>query len=850
MDPLPLFDALSRVDRSVIVGLVRAYGDPARDGSYEYGIQRDTATWNAITTALDAAARGHSPRVTTVDPPTWLEPLVRRRLAFLSVHWPQFAAFLPIRLLERLGLVHVPHDDTYVLAMVSAAGDRRNVTNRADALRPDGGLLETLWRVFEVEGGGEISLANVDKNSVSAASWQRTFLDLVDDATLPRRQVMEACLDALRRDFSAYRAQWFAALYEALQPTEAEVVDQQDRLCALIASPVAPTVAFAVRRLASVPGSCLDNQATLIALAPAMGARAKSTATAALRLVSSIIARRPDLEGTATPIIAAALQHPHADVQRQAVTLLNRVGASEVTNAAITELLPSVQHAIGATISPDDAVIDPLPVDVRAAAAVVPIKPVELVERLAGVLEDPRDVIELELVLAGLASLEDPTKLTPLAKRASALLTTRREADQPGSLTGHLARLVVLAAGRSATVARPPRPIETFLRRRLDEVEAVLAGRAAPRTLAATPDSRAGWVSAETLLQRLKGAPLPLHHDLIAALLRLDPRERPSPSAVTDVGGELAEVLRHALGAAAAPASRREARRQFSTPAWWVAASRSRNPLAADEVVIAAGLDRNGQGFPLSTTLAVAGYPRRWQVGGRTYSGTSWTWTIDTGNHPGNWADDQPTVLTGSQSITGGPADWVSWSASVWPHDAEHFLVERSQSVLHAADWEHVIYDAVPVLKALVDHPGRLGTLAAATLASGLAGSTAEHRVVALDGAIRHLGSGRLTGRDLGNAMAQVSGPARTNRWVNILRDLGAAAPPGPQHVVDILSVLLPQLPYDHHGLSGLVELLLEQLLTSRRSADQQLTTWLLRVPTSTRAGRAAKHIISIDASP
>lgn len=850
MDPLAAFDALSAVGRRVICGLVREYGDPVRALSYEYAVQRDNATWNAVIAALDAAARGEVARVATVDPPGWLEPLVRRRLSNLSGHWPQFAAFLPIRLLERRGLVQVPHDDTYVLAIVSALGDRRNMTSRTDALRTDSGLLETLWRVFEVEGGGEISLANIDKYSVPAASWQQTFLDLVDGATLPRGRTLEACLDALRRDFSAYRAQWFAALYEALQPEPAEMSQHQDRLRALIASPVAPTVALAVRKLASVAGTGLDAEATLTVLGPAMGARAKSTATAALRLVASIVTLRPDLGPLAIPVVAAALQHQHADVQRRAVTLLGRVGANDVANAAMAELLPSVQHAIGSPLTADDAVIDPLPSDIRAGPPVVPIKPPELLERLAGVLENPRDVIELELVLAALARLEDPTKLTPLAKRATALLTSRSESDQPGSLTGQLAHTVLLAAGKSAVVTRPTRPIETFLRRRLDEVEAVLTGRAAPRTLAATPDSPAGWVSAEALIQRLSGEPRPRHHDVIAALLRLNPRERPSPAAGKALDGELAEAVRHALGAASSTASTREAARKISTPAWWVAASRAREPLAVDEHLLAAGLDRNGQGRPLSTTLSVTGDPRRWKVSGRTYSGTSWTWTIGTGDRPGNWIDDQPTVLTGSPSITGGPADWIPWAASVWPHDAEHFLVERGQSVLHAASWDQVLWDVVPVLTALLAHPGHLGTLAATTLASGLAGSTTEQRVIAVDGVISHLASGRLSGSDLGKAMAQVSGPARPNRWVASLRDLGAAVPAGPHHLVDILSVLLPQLPYDHHGLSALVELLLEQVLTSRRSTDEPLTTWLLQVPASTRAGRAARQILSIDSSP
>ncbi|WP_426503688.1 hypothetical protein ACPPVO_39545 [Dactylosporangium sp. McL0621] len=55
------------------------------------------------------------------DPaPARLQRDVAEIVADIAVHWPQRAMFAGVRLLERLGQVRLEHDDTYVLAMVSA----------------------------------------------------------------------------------------------------------------------------------------------------------------------------------------------------------------------------------------------------------------------------------------------------------------------------------------------------------------------------------------------------------------------------------------------------------------------------------------------------------------------------------------------------------------------------------------------------------------------------------------------------------------------------------------------------------------------------------------------------------
>ena len=104
------------------------------------------------------------------------------------------------------------------LATSAAGWDTTGI--RTFMLTHDSYLRENVfWRFFEVEGGGEISLANIDKFSSEDGSWKDTVVGLVNDGVLDRDRILRSCLEALNRDFSSYRAGWFSRLYDALDPS-------------------------------------------------------------------------------------------------------------------------------------------------------------------------------------------------------------------------------------------------------------------------------------------------------------------------------------------------------------------------------------------------------------------------------------------------------------------------------------------------------------------------------------------------------------------------------------------------------------------------------------------------------
>jgi hypothetical protein len=826
---VPSYDQLAGVDREVLWGLIGEHGGPARGATYEYAWQRDAATWEAVETALVAASAGESAGRTTA--PRWLDPLVRGRLRDLAAGRIWRTGMQVVRLLERTGLVSLTVDDDYVLAVVGSLG-LQYPGGRAAALRDDVELRErVVWRMFEVEGGGQVSLTNVDKFTGGETSWGETFQKLVADGTLPRDRVLRECLTALGRDFSAYRASWYSTLYTALAPTPSEVATDQRLVRDLLRSDVAATVGFAVKLLRSLAkAGLLERSEAVEALRPAVLCRVKGTAVDAVRLLD-VLSEGSDVLGVAT----TALEHPHADVQGAAASLLERLGAGDRVAAAEPTLQPSVRRT--ATVRPQDSD------DVEAVPSEQPLAAVagsdDVVDRLAVLLEDASSAVEVELVLAGLAVLDDRDCLRPLVKRAAAVLARGpREGVTPGWLRGQLARAVLTCTGQAV----PPLPAVTtpidFLVQRLDDA---VARRGA---LVATPERQAGWITPGTLVERLQRATVaPARHDLVAALLRLGTSGRAEAlAAMTERGAlvdEVASVVRYALGGAPPPSP-------VMTPALWVAASRARAPHSVDTWLVESGLVGAGRSHPIEARPLFAERTYSWQDRRGQHTSAYATWSVAlTDVRPGG--TDEPTAC-GPTDVTGGrwdAEDYVGWGATTWPHDAEHFMLDGCDAVFDVARFTEVRHDAVRVLAALGRHEGRLGPLATTSLAAGLSAGKADQRVFAVDAALQLSAIGTLTPELLADGLVAALPLATVPRWAASLGDVASAGPRGRTLVIDALAGALPSLPRATRGLHSLLELLLEELLRTGRPTPAGLRPWLDGFSGASRVARAARALLA-----
>lgn len=810
MGSFPPQESLDGTPPGVLYGLLARGAETALTATYEHAWQKDRALVGVIDTALHEAARGGC--TGQAAKPRWLDGLLARELRRASSRYSRDDRFVRVRLLERLGLVSFEPDDTYVLAMVGALGP-----GKAARLRADRDLVErVLWRVFEVEGGAPVSLTNVDR--FGGGQWRAAFLELTGDGTLDRGRVLTSCLQALGRDFAAYRAGWYSATYLAMEPTIAETAASQDLLRRLLSARVPATVAFALGQLARLErAGVLEVAPTLAALPPATAHKARSTALAALGLARRAARQFPAAAGN---LARAALGHRHPDVQRAAAALLAGLGEDRAIRAAAADLTPGVRADLGlraSVVQPDDApAVQSLP------QAPVPVTGADLAERAAALLEDASDAGEMEAVMAALVTPEAGERLAPLRKRAAAVVA-RGPLTEAGDawLPGQVARLVLDAAGERVAPADLGHPAQRFVTRRMAEI------RSSPAPLLATPDLPGGWLSPAAFTRRLADNPVPRHHDFIAALLRLHPDGR---EAAAREAGDLPAAARVALGGATPP--RRSGRAEPA--AWLAAAQRSLAPYSPAE----APRLRDG----IST--------HSWQEGGSERQFRYVTFAVMTANaavraddHPADLHDDDCDPRSRHPGSDLG--DWVPALAAIWPGDAEHFLALTCLPILESPASTEIARDVPRTLDALARHPGRLGTLAAATLAACISAAQRDYRLHGIDAFLDLAASGRIPVREVAAPMARYAQAWPASRWAQSLAAV-AGAPGGARAAVDLLTALLPLLPARHRGLAALLDLLRDEVIRHGwRVADPALTSWLAGLPGGSAAAATARMLLT-----
>jgi hypothetical protein len=276
--------------------------------------------------------------------PSWLADWARMILEIS----PRYAPV--VRRLVREGLCNRPEIENYWLGlldrlMVDIGGGRATVR---DSLLQDSALLDDVWRLFEIEGNGEYSLAAYDKYTPPESTWETALVRLAQEGKLPRARLLDASLDALSRDFAQFRAGWFSRFHEALAPTLDERVDRAERYLNLLASKIPPTVAFALNALTLLEkAGRLAGAVVLSHIGPALLARSKGTVQAALKLLDRAAEREPARKMDVALQAAEALRHEAADVQAAAMEVIERHGSP--TNKALAAFVRGQADAVAAS---------------------------------------------------------------------------------------------------------------------------------------------------------------------------------------------------------------------------------------------------------------------------------------------------------------------------------------------------------------------------------------------------------------------------------------------------------------------------------------------------------------------
>jgi hypothetical protein len=773
----------------------------------------------------------------------FLHALARHALRAMATGTPA-VAFADVRALERAGELSLRPDDDYVLAMVNGLGARPyHGLPRAEALRADPDLLErAFWRVFEVEGNRQVSLANVDRFAGGHMhSWHTGVLDLLADATIDRARVLDATLAALGRGFPAYRAGWFTRLHAALSPTLDEFSTRQSEYATLLRAATGQTVTLAVDALSAVEkAGRLDDRVAFPGLAAAVHAPAKSTAVKALKLAARISGRLP----TAGEIVVAALRHPHGDVQTAALRHLRQRGEPADRDAirdTLSGLAPMVAAEARRWLSEE---APPIRTERRYDRAhqpaspdpIAPITdPAELAEAFAILLENPTHGDLIECALCAAARLgPDPDRYAVLARRAARLLR-----DGPAyewSLLLDVVARVVLAAAHAPPPPFPmpqlARPLQ-LLGRRAAAVEAALreGRRFAP---CAEPTHMGGWIAPGVLVERLADES-PHILDAVAALLRLGPSPAGDPSlveAATKVPGVLGAALGYALGG---PPPDRLAR---DDRALWIAAARARAPLADDPALLRLAPDLD---------LAGAGRAPSWRVPFDPQPPDNSMWV--SAPPEGVWAGWNPALPTMALAITDPRSDrlpaapWHPWLATVWPGNVEPILAIALRNQLLSIEERSGSDAGRLALDMLTSTVAELPPLTPHVVAAGLGAPSLAERTAAVDAALALLPH-RVNPAALAEAMALLAPAVPLNRWASSLGDLAVAGRGA--EVRAVLAALLPALDRATRGLHSLVELLRdEHLRATLPVADAALRDWLAGMAGGSKTASAARTLLA-----
>jgi hypothetical protein len=285
-------------------------------------------------------------RILEARKPDWTTDFAAWSLNQVPAIWPA------VRKLERAGLCRRPETDHYVLGMIQFLAPRHGNPDIRQALLDDPELLaREVWKLFEVEGGGEFSLAARDKFASASATWEAGLVALAAEGALPRDRLLDASLGTLDRDFAQFRAGWFSRFHEALQPTLEERAERAERYLNLIASKIPPTVSFALGALSKLDRARRLPTGPLVEqIGPALTARSKGTVSSALKLLRNAASRDPALKPRVALIAAGALTHESPDAQDEAFELVVR--CADRRDEVLATLLRSQVDRIAASVQP------------------------------------------------------------------------------------------------------------------------------------------------------------------------------------------------------------------------------------------------------------------------------------------------------------------------------------------------------------------------------------------------------------------------------------------------------------------------------------------------------------------
>ena len=762
-------------------------------------------------------------------PPTDADLAVSTRL---SDPWMDGIGFL--RLAELKGDLALEHDERFLTALIGLEPGLQLPLMRADRELRE----ELVWGMLRQEGNRGVSLSSSDRSATMgsgrAPGWSRTLAACADEGLIDRDRLIDALLDMLAADLPSARAGWHSRTLRLLAMTLDEAEARQGALCALMSSPVGPTVTLAVGQLTALSkAGRLDLELFARSCEGAlMGSKAN-----ALRVLGVLRDGLGAVEGTdLEPLLGVALSFPDAQVQRAALGLArDNVTASLLTRESVAAIVS--QADLDPLVTPEarefvsvGAVGDrpgpglvpetrdepgsflPPP---REAGDLVPMSAEDVSGRVGVLAEKAQMGLEYEALLAFLASPEFTPdaleSLRPLVRH----LTTRRFGYE--RMLGSLLQIALDGGGEGAenplaagTAWLESENMPTLLRERIIEVVG-LVERGRRYRLLATPTDDRGAVNPLVLVHRAldNGDAAPLPADLTQALLRVD-TEHP------DCAAALALVEE----------------REAELPA----AARIR-------LALTGAVRRRAEGYLSSLSVAWEGHP--------AYESRSGKPKVARDGSP-VYAFFTPRVVGADTGATGPElgalADIASASGDftahryLYPASVRHFAVCLIASQWYVLDSTQLTADCY---RALCEHGGRWDSLSAQLLGQAMGEREVESRALGVEALAALVARGDLSFDQAVAGFEAVAHTVKLNRWARAFQDLGNV---DPRLALDLALALLPGLERGRTGIGQLLGVVTAQYARAQAEGwapplGEDLVGWLGLFRGSSQAAKYARTL-------
>ena len=754
--------------------------------------------------------------------------------ARLSDPWMDGIGFL--RLAELKGDLALEHDERFLTALIGLEPGLQLPLMRADRELRE----ELVWGMLRQEGNRGVSLSSADRSATMgsgrAPGWSRTLAACADEGLIDRDRLIDALLDMLAADLPSARAGWHSRTLRLLAMTNDEAEARQGALCALMSSPVGPTVTLAVGQLTALSkAGRLDLELFARSCEGAlMGSKAN-----ALRVLGVLRDGLGAVEGSdLEPLLGVALSFPSAQVQRAALGLArDNVTASLLTResvAAIVRLadldplvVPEAREFVsvgavgdrpGPGLVPDtrDEPGSFLPPP-REAGDLVPMSAEDVVGRVGVLAEGAQMGLEYEALLAFLASPEfTPDALEPLRPLVRRLTTRRFGYERM------LGRLLQIALDGGEEGARNPlatattwlesENMPTLMRERIIEVAGLLA-RGQRYRLLATPTDDRGAVNPLTLVRRAldNGNATPLPADLTQALLRVD-TEHPDCVAALAFVEEREEDL---------PSS---------------AVARIR--LALEGVV-----RRRAEGYLSSLSVTWEGHPAYESRSGKPKVARdgSPVYAFFTPRIVGAQTGAAGAELSALADIASASGDFTA-HRYIYPALVRHFAVCLLASQWYVLDNTQLTCECY---RALCEHGGRWDSLSAGLLGQAMGEREVESRALGVEALASLVARRDLSFDEAVAGFAAVAHTVKLNRWAQAFKDLGNV---DPRLALDLALALLPGLARGRTGIGQLLGVVTVQYARAQAEGwapllGEELVGWLALFRGTSQTARYARTL-------